>query len=134
MKKTTKKDLKTQLEEAHEQIEKLNHLLKYKDNVIGELKRSILANQLFREEILAYEAPVEFVECKSRKTSYLIFEDGHYTKVKLAKGDKYDPEVALMYLLVKNSYSIEKLKELLFNKRNLKVGEVLPVKINNKKR
>lgn len=133
-KKQTKKDLKESLKRLQEKNQKLSCQVEYQQAVIREYKRCCEESNDFNKKKIAYEAPVQFVECKARQTSYLIFSDGHYVKVKKAKGEKHDPEIALMYLLVKNSYNLNKLKELLFNKKSLKVGEILPIKINNKKR
>ena len=84
------------IKELNEKIEKQDNMIKYQENVIKEYKKCILANQLFREEILAHEAPVKFVQYRARNTSYLIFKDVKVKEVLLCMDNEtgcYDVEM-----------------------------------------
>ena len=133
------------------QIEELKHKLliaekdiKIQRDIISNLKEANVKLRKENEEdstkfvknlnmIREYEAPVKFIRCPLRKTSYLVFGDDHYVKVKLHKGDKPNPEIALIYLLAKNTYDIEKCQELIKNKIIIKPGDSLIDHINKKK-
>lgn len=126
-----------QIKELKEQLKIANIKVADQEKLIEKLRKSntfLIDNHIrFINTMSKHDAPVKFIQCSARKTSYLVFADGHYVKVKLHKGDKANNEIALVYLLAKNSYNIDKCQKLIKNKVMIKPGEKLPIDINPKK-